>query len=247
MNIRNFLFNNNTNKKLSGRLHFNGKPGREAVIFSHGLFSTKEGNKIKKLAEPIVNKGYTLMTFDFRFCGESGNNISDFLIMDELQDLLSAIEYLKSIGVEKVHLMGSSIGGLISILGAASGKYDIESLILIATPTILINLPGDIDEEEIHDLDPSGYRSYKGVLLNHGFFKELVSINVREALLNLSCPVLAIHGSEDSVVSIDDYNLIKENVLENFKGKIIEGGDHRLFKDNDFKQLTEEIIQWLGK
>jgi len=245
MEIKDFSFSTSDNVELTARLYYKDKLSKRGVIFSHGLFSCQDGNKIRNLAEPIVNTGSTLMTFNFRFSTASGGNISEILIADELKDLLSAIEYLRSQGIEEIHLMGSSVGGLISIMAAGNENIDVSSLILIATPVDLADLPGDISREEMEALDPSGYRCYKGVMLNNRFFRELVTINVISSLKSVKCPVLAIHGSDDRVVNIENYHIIKNNIGAPFKGIVIDGGDHRLFGKEHFELLSNEVTDWL--
>lgn len=247
MNIENFLIPTSKNMNLSARFYYNQKDTPRAVIFSHGLFSTKDGNKITNLSDHIVNENYSLLTFDFRFSGESGGNISEISIMDEVEDLKNVISHLKSNGIREIHLMGSSLGGVISILAASSGCAEIKSLILIATPIELVDLPGDITPDEIETLETTGYHCYKGVMINNRFLKELKDINMTEKLQEIICPVMAIHGSNDNVVAISDYYLIEKNVKSHFTGKIIENGDHRLYNDRDFQILTGEIISWLRK
>ncbi len=247
MKTENFKFTSKDTISLNGRLYYNEGEKSRGIIFSHGLFSSKEGNKIVNLAGPIVEAGYTLMSFDFRFSAESGGNISEILIKDELTDLLSAVDYMKGLGIDEIHLMGSSLGGLISILAAAELKKNIKSIILIATPVKLVDLPGDITAQDIEELDPMGYRSYKGVLLNNGFFRELIDIDVKSNLEKIECPALVIHGGDDSVVDISNYYYIEENIRSPFTGVIIEGGDHRLYSENDFTILRHEIINWLKK
>ena len=130
MKIENFTFRNMAGLELSARIYYPESPCGMGIIFSHGLYSSKDGYKIKKMAEGIVNCGYTLMTFDFTFAGESPGNITDISVLDEVDDLLSAIKLFRERGIQKLHLMGSSMGAAVSVIAASKSDDKFASLIL---------------------------------------------------------------------------------------------------------------------
>ncbi len=134
MNVENFTFRNMAGLDLSARIYYPAIQSGKGVIFSHGLFSSKDGYKIKKMAEGIVNCGFTLMTFDFTFAGESPGNIADISVLEEVNDLISAINIFRERGITRLHLMGSSMGAAVSLLAAAKSDDKFESLIIIARP-----------------------------------------------------------------------------------------------------------------
>jgi hypothetical protein len=95
MSVEEITFENNLNKRLSGRIYRPDKPGDTGVVFSHGLFSSKDGYKITRLAGDIVSSGHALMAFDFSFSGESGGSISDISVLQEVADLAAAVRFFK--------------------------------------------------------------------------------------------------------------------------------------------------------
>jgi len=125
-------FPNNLGRGLAGKVYRGGSPSPRGVIFSHGLFSTKDGYKITNLAERIVGAGFDLLAFDFSFSGESGGNIGDLSIHQEVRDLDAAAGFFRGRGIAELHLMGSSMGGLVSLLFASEGTINIASLTLVA-------------------------------------------------------------------------------------------------------------------
>lgn len=237
----NVSFFNNKYQKLSGKIYKTSDTS-EGVIFCHGLFSTKDGYKITHLAEDIVSIGQTLLCFDFSFAGESEGNITGLSILQEVNDLRSAFKFFTEYGIENIHLIGSSMGGLVSLL-FSSTESNIRSQTLIATPIMLPEIfAKDID---ITSLPESGKTSLNGVLINNTFFKELKEIDIETAISNVNAPSLIIHGYLDNVVPVANaVNLVKQLTAKK-RIAIIQDGDHNLSRDSDLSILSKNILDWI--
>jgi len=245
MEIINFTFLNNRNIELAGRIYKN-QNSLSGVIFSHGLFSSKDGYKITKMAEAIVNSGFNLMTFDFTFSGESAGSIKDISIKDEIDDLKCAINYFKETGIKKIHLMGSSMGAAISILTASLNIFQIESIILIATPLSFKKLIPEFTEDDINSLDVNCFTEIDGVLVNNHFIKEIFNIDMTCAVKKINIPSLLIHGQQDNIVDIANLYLYIENCPSTCTYLVIEDGDHNLTRESDITQISEKVTDWLS-
>lgn len=244
MEIENFTFLNSEGLKLSARIYYKNRYNKKGVIFSHGLFSSKDGYKITNMADYIVNSGYTLMTFDFTYSGDSPVDISNISLMQEVDDLQRAIQVFRGKGVERIHLMGSSMGGVVSILAASKDSAIAQSLILIATPLNLTTLipGGNIDSIQEEDIVV-----ISGVQVKGKFITELKNIDLSSAVLNIKCPVLIIHGKLDSVVNINDFEEIKKLLKSDFDAILIEDGDHNLTEERHLNLIKEKVRNWLGR
>jgi len=247
MLIDNFKFLNTRGIELAGRLYRGNSDSVSGVIFSHGLFSSKDGYKITRISDTIVNCGFSLMTFDFTFSGESAGSIKDISIMEEVDDLKSAIEFLKSKGIKKIHLMGSSMGAAVTLLTASSGLFDIESLILIATPIYFTKLIPGIKKEDIDSLDLNGYTSISGIPVNNRFVRELFKIDMVEAVKRIFLPSLIIHGKLDEIVDVSNMDIYIKNCAASCSSVIIEDGDHNLTRESDINVISDNVKEWLGK
>lgn len=246
MKIENFKFRNADELELAARIYYEDPFNEKGVIFSHGLFSSKDGYKITRMAEGIVDAGFTLMTFDYTFAGESPGNISDISVMSEVSDLFRAIKAFEKKGIKKIHLMGSSMGAAVSLLAAEVSDRKFESMILIATPLDLPGIIPGMTPKKVDELDPAGFTDVSGIRVNNRFFRELRSIDMIGAVRRISAPVLIFHGSEDRVVSISNHELMKKNLKPGFRSFVIDGGDHNLTRDSDIGFMMYEIKKWLA-
>ncbi|TFH42049.1 MAG: alpha/beta fold hydrolase [Chrysiogenales bacterium] len=243
------FFHNNLGRRLAGRIYSTGQRSDVAVIFSHGLFSSKDGYKITRLADAIVATGLPLMTFDFSFAGESEGNISDLSTLQEVEDLASAIRWAGNQGWQKVHLIGSSMGASVTLLYGSRNEPGVESLVLIATPVDLRRLALDgmgLTAAEIDMLPEEGFQNIDGIEISNSFFRELALIDIPEAARKIGLPVLSFHGGRDSVVDPSNIVLLGKNLAGPLKKVIIDDGDHNLTRDKDIALMKDAITDWLG-
>ena len=247
MHIENFRFLNSHGVELAGRIYRKNKDQKAGVIFSHGLFSSKDGYKITRMAESIVGSGFALMTFDFTFSGESPGSIKDISIYKEVDDLKCAVNLFKSKGIEKIHLMGSSMGAAVTILVSSLEVFDIESLILIAAPLSFEKLIPEIKKEDTAALDPDGYSTIQGVMVNNRFIREIFEIDMIAAVKKIKVPVFIVHGKMDAVVDFSNLDVFMKNCGSECTPQVIEDGDHNLTRDSDISIISEKIKEWLGK
>lgn len=85
---------------------------RGTIVFSHGYAGDCSPDM---LYVPFFNgAGYNVLLFDYRGHGAS-DGTSTSLVYFERGDLLAALDYLRSRGIERVGLMGFSMGGAITL------------------------------------------------------------------------------------------------------------------------------------
>ena len=111
-----FLFPGIAGHDLSGRIYCDNPENKSGVIFSHGLFSSMDGYKITRLAQSIVSSGYSLMTFNFSSAENFENNTRNLSILRQVRELECAADEFIKRGVERLHLMGSSMGSAVTLL-----------------------------------------------------------------------------------------------------------------------------------
>jgi len=245
MNIENVNFQNNRGQSLSGKFYRCHNNSEKALVYSHGLFSSKDAYKITKLSESIVDSGYNLLTFDFSFSGDSAEKVSELSIYQELEDLRSAMEFVRSRGIEELHLIGSSMGGVVSLLYAADPAIEIKSLITIATPIRLTDLLANLTDEDIESMSDREYTSIEGIPIRNSFFKELKRIDMTGAVKRINVPVLIFHGALDAVVGINNADIFTDNLVPMNRRVIIDDGDHNLTRESDLDVLRSNILTWL--
>jgi putative redox protein len=246
MKTENIRIVNNRGRELAGRHHVGNAAASSCVIYSHGLFSSKDAYKINRLSGDIVKAGYDLLTFDFSFAGDNARNVAEMSIMQEVEDLRSAVRCMLEKGYSSIHLMGSSMGGVVSLLFAADpGQTAIASMVIIATPVQLTDIFTGTHGVNVDDLPDEGFTAIEGIPLTNRFFKELKAIDVADAVRRIMAPVLIIHGAGDAVVPAANAYAIERLLPGDKKLVMIDDGDHNLTRESDIAVLRDRIIPWL--
>jgi dienelactone hydrolase len=97
-------------------------------------------------AERLADDGYLVLTYDFRgYCpgGDGGCSEGDRDIGAIWQDVLGAIEFVRSKGATSVSLAGASMGGTASLVAAAREGVDVRVVITLSAPASIEGLVAD--------------------------------------------------------------------------------------------------------
>ena len=182
----------------------NGQKKHPIVIVAHGFNGSHHfGRSYFKMLNEM---GYMCYTFDFP-CGGTGsrtdNNTVNMSVIDEQKALETIVRYFKShsdVDKKNIVLLGSSQGGLIAALTAASLQKDISKLIL-KFPALCIPDNWNSRYPQVSDI-PDTTKVWQ-VPIGRQFFTELRNMDPYQAVEAYRRPVLIIHGDADTVVPID--------------------------------------------
>lgn len=106
---------------------------QRAVVILHGHGCSMDWDVQRA---PFFHKaGFNVLLFDFRAHGRSDGKLATFGYL-ERQDVLGAVEFLKSRGMQRIGLLGFSYGGMASML-AAPLSPDIHAVISDGGPARL--------------------------------------------------------------------------------------------------------------
>lgn len=193
-------FKNSRNLTLMGNLH--RAPSRSIIIMCHGFTSDKSSRgRFDRFADVFHQHGYNVLAFDFSGCGESDD---DRLEMNkQLDDLQSAISFVKIEGYTEIALHGHSLGTKICLSCYQSG---IKTMVLTGALTgpIKYNWEEVFSVAQLEELSQKGYitevRSEgirKSIQIDRQMLLEFELGNQEELLKKVLCPVLIVHGNGD--------------------------------------------------
>jgi hypothetical protein len=250
MKEENVIFNNK-GEKLAGVLHTPEAETKSAVVFCHGFAADKNDyrNKLVRAARKICTNGFSALRFDLQGCGASDGRFVDTTISTEAEDLRAAIDFIKGLGYERIGILGSSLGGFVSILANDSRIkcMALWSPVLSLKDTFLRT--EKISQQMIAEAMTKGFTIYKKsdgreVELGKEFVKEVNSLEIFDIIKRINYPLLIVHGNKDETV---DYRY-SEKYIRYAAGQkkllIIPGADHDFTTPDHEQQLTEATIEW---
>jgi hypothetical protein len=248
------VFYNEKNQKLVGLLTLPENKKPPVAIIIHGFKGTKEyhsfaSNSIK----PLTDAGFAVLRMDCRGSGESDLEFKDMTIKSESEDVLTAIDYAKTLDFldsGKIALIGISMG-VAAIVMAMRNKPKVKTLVFWG-PAWYFNGNKRYDTPEHRKtIKKEGVfyvkQGFTGKIMVAGkeLFKELNTLDVRPFMKFVKIPILVLRGSEDEVVGLEgDEEAVK---LLNAEYKIIERGDHNFTEKDSEKELIKLTVEWLKK
>jgi len=214
---------------LAGVFHSPNEKTRACVVTCHGLISSKDSEKYVGIARRFCGEDLAVLRFDFRGCGESGGLFEETSLSGRMEDLESALDFVEEQGYESIGVMGSSLGGTVSILTAAKDKR-VNALVTWATPCYL----DELFREDVM----KGFEKLRQDVSNY---------DVVKAVKGIPCPILIVHGSLDQQVPLSHAKALYDNAKETKDIQIIEGGDHRLTDPIYRSKAVELTLGWFKK
>jgi alpha/beta superfamily hydrolase len=242
--IEKINFKNSKGLKLVGVLHIPEKKTDCAIIVSPGFASSKDRPRFIQLSEMLCDQGFTVLRFDFGGYGESEER--EITVKGQVDDLKSAINYLRGQDYGPFGLVGHSFGGLTSVLA-----YEKQvKVIVLWAPVTKAKIPGSLKNQDYEkELKEKGYiiyrkegREYK---LPKEYIEERQSVNQQAILSKLKCPVMIIHGDEDDSVPLQHSEEAMQYLTKESKLEVIKKGSHNL--DESLDQVMALSAKWLKK
>jgi dienelactone hydrolase len=120
--------------QLAGRL-FGPSDATVGVVFAHML--PADQSAWFDLAADLAAMGYRALTFDFRgYCpgGDAGCSGGTKEVGAATQDLQTALDYLRGRGVQRVALVGASMGGTAALVVASREGDAIGAVVTLSAP-----------------------------------------------------------------------------------------------------------------
>jgi len=235
-------FKNSRGLNLVGILNTVDKKTRPIIIMSHGFTANKDRKRFIETSEEFSNKGFAVLRYDFGGSKESDD--TPVTVENYVDDLKSAIKYVKEKGYTNIGLLGESLGGLASVKA-----YDekIKSLVLWSSVTTS-KIP-TLYKENKKELEEKGFIMYekdnKKFKIPQQYFDERMSVNQEKILSKIKCPVLIIYGDKDSTIPLEDYKNALKYLPQESKLEIIKGASHNLEEKID--KVIELSLNWLKK
>jgi uncharacterized protein len=216
--------------QLAARLHFPAGKPRALALISHGLFSSKDSEKLTRLASALASAGHLALIFDHLGCGESPGDIGDTSLTSRRQEFLAGVAMLKDMEPGRpLVFLGSSFGGTVALLATELEK-PICSLHW-STPWDYAALHEALDEDDERPILHAMVRDFPGHDL--------------DALLARSSRMLLVHGDSDEVVPKGQAIRAHELTRDPKELLLLPGGDHRLSKLEDQKQAIAHSLAWI--
>ena len=220
-------------------------PGSPCILMSHGFEASKDGAKWSFLTPRLVDRGYTVLKFNYRGCGY-GSDASDGLFEDTT--LSARIADYRAASASSRPPMSTRTESP-SLAQASVVKFPSPPKTLGSKPTSFSPPPPDPKHPPKNSSPSAGPPVISLSPRERGSQKRISRMGERydlcSAATKLDRPTLIIHGSLDDDVPVEQARELYAHAREPKRLEIFEGAEHALRRPEDMQSILELSLGWL--
>lgn len=240
-------FTNSDGDQLAGRLEWPvGQPAAFA-IFAHCFTCSKETRAATAISRALAAQGFAVLRFDFTGLGGSSGEFANTNFSSNVQDLVSAADFLRDSHTAPQLLVGHSLGGA-AVLAAADHVAEVKAIATVGAPSdpghVAHLLADSLDEVKATGEGTAtiGGRDFK---IKQQFFDDIVTF---EQSGNIGKRALLImHSPVDEVVGIENAERLYKLVRGSKSFVSLDTADHMLSASEDATYVADMIATWSNR
>lgn len=223
-----------------------GSSSVKCAILIHGFLSDMQSPLFEHVSSALQKIDIATLRFDLRGCGNSDDAP---ISLNQRIDVETAIEFCLEQGYQEIVLIGHSLGGLYALQAQNDAIIARVGLAAVtSSPSNSWRVFSDEQREQllagkdiVKEVD-SGSR--KRFVISSQYISEREAIDQGELLLNLSEPVLLLHGGDDHVVEATQ-SIEAVPLLPAYSDlQVIRGANHWFVEHWD--EVCQRLTQWLA-
>ncbi len=239
-------FPTNHGEKLAAALELPAGKPKAFALFAHCFSCSKDIKAAREIAKALRNEGFAVLRFDFTGLGASEGDFANTNFSSNVDDLVSAADYLRKEFQAPEILIGHSLGGAASIV-AASRVPEAKGVAVIGAPAEAEHVVAHIgDAREVIEKNGKATVQLAGrpFTIKKQFLDDLADQNVIQAAENLKCPLLVLHAPFDKTVGIENASKLFVAAKHPKSFISLDDADHLLSESRDAKYAANVIAAW---
>ncbi|SFJ20459.1 bifunctional alpha/beta hydrolase/OsmC family protein [Olleya namhaensis] len=247
MNIQKINFTNAEGQQLVGRLELpiNQHPHNFA-IFAHCFTCNKNLSAVKNITRELTSNGFGVLRFDFTGLGESEGDFENTNFSGNVDDLISASNYLKENYTAPTLLIGHSLGGA-AVIFAASTIDSVKAVATIGAPSNPKHVENLI-KSSVDEIKATGKANVsiggRPFTIKKQFLDDIETKSLPNVAKNLRKALLVMHSPQDTTVGIENAEEIYVAARHPKSFVSLDGADHLLMRKEDSIYVGSVIASW---
>ena len=247
MNIQKINFTNTEGQQLVGRLELpiNQHPHNFA-IFAHCFTCNKNLSAVKNITRELTSNGFGVLRFDFTGLGESEGDFENTNFSGNVDDLISASNYLKENYTAPTLLIGHSLGGA-AVIFAASTIDSVKAVATIGAPSNPKHVEHLI-KSSVDEIKATGKANVsiggRPFTIKKQFLDDIETKSLPNVAKNLRKALLVMHSPQDTTVGIENAEEIYVAARHPKSFVSLDGADHLLMRKEDSIYVGNVIASW---
>lgn len=217
-----------------------------AVLFAHCFTCSKNLKAVGRISRALTDQGMGVFRFDFTGLGESEGDFANTNFSSNVEDLVSAAEYMKNKFSEARMLIGHSLGGA-AVLQATKFIASVEAVVTIGAPCNpqhvthhMLDKKEEIEEKGEARVELAG----RVFTIKKQFLDDLNEQNMDGIIKNLDKALLIFHSPIDETVGIDNAAHIYKLAKHPKSFISLDDADHLLTNADDARYVGRVAGAW---
>jgi uncharacterized OsmC-like protein/alpha/beta superfamily hydrolase len=219
------------------------------ALFAHCFTCSKDLKAAGWISRALVERGIAVLRFDFTGIGESGGDFAATDFHTNLDDLVSAADFLRREREAPRLLVGHSLGGC-AVLAAAERIPEALAISTLGAPSdtehlrnTLFHLSPELESRGEAEVRLGG-RVFR---ISKDFLDDLEEDHLRGVLENLHRPLLIFHSPIDNIVGIDHARRLFEMAKHPKSFVSLDMADHLLTDERDARSAGDVLAAWSSR
>jgi putative redox protein len=220
------------------------------ALFAHCFTCSKDLKAVRRISRALVDEGVAVFTFDFTGLGESEGDLADTNFSSNLDDLEAACRHLEAVLEPPSLLLGHSLGGA-AVLAVAERIPEVKAVATIGAPSDPAHLARTLERAapqlaaEAEAQVSLGGRPFR---IRQQLLEDLRGQRLRDAIANLSRPLLIFHSPIDDIVGIEHARKIYDAAKHPKSFISLDSADHLLFQNpEDAAFIGRALAAWMTR
>ena len=216
------------------------------AVFAHCFTCNKDYKAAAYVSQTLTKHGIGVLRFDFSGLGQSQGLFEETNFSSNIDDMISASQFLTESRNGPSLLIGHSLGGT-AALYAAGRIPSVKAVVTIGSPAQpgyvvrhLGNVRQKIETQGEARVSVEGRR----FTFKRQFLEDLEQAPSTERIERFNKAVLILHAPEDQIVGIENASILFKAVRHPKSFVALSGADHLLSKRPDAEYAAELIAVW---
>jgi len=242
-------FPNRSGDRLAARLDRPDGTPHAFALFAHCFTCSKDLPATSRIARGLARRGIAVLRFDFTGLGHSEGEFANSNFSSNVEDLVSAAEWLRTVHRAPALLVGHSLGGA-AVLAAAARIPEAVAVATIGAPADASHVSklfaDHADEIAAHgeaEVELAGRR----FRIRHQLLEDLAAQRLEPAIANLRRALLVLHAPRDEVVGIENASRIFQAAKHPKSFVSLDSADHLLRNPTDAAYAADVLAVWASR
>jgi len=231
---------------LAGLLETPDSSPHSFALFAHCFTCGKDVVSASRISRELVARGYAVLRFDFTGLGSSDGDFANSNFSSNVNDLVSAADFLRENHRAPSLLIGHSLGGT-AVLAAAHAMEEVKGVVTIGAPAdpqhVVKQFGCNLDEINragVAEVQLAG----RPFTIKKQFLDDLTHQYQAEKIAQLKRALLVFHSPVDETVSIKEAEKIYRSAKHPKSFMSLDDANHLLTKATDAEYVAATIAAW---